>query len=247
MTPEEPIWTFKMSDTERESSGHTSHLIAHPSKKIAKKTYNTQKSAITKMIRKFQDESMNLDFDTEGFEQHLFFLTNNMNTNYAKYSSLITDTDEFNNARYDYQLQYAGAKSVLDAIASSRRIVEQIKEITDPLPAVSTPALDVSFVIASPLTFAAPTIPPLPIASVATTTCLPFSSTTAAPMLPIASVAASVSLPFTSTVTLTSLPAVSSAALPPITVSSAADLSPPIQPPLVGGATAASATTMTPD
>jgi hypothetical protein len=247
MTPEERIRTFEMTDNERESSGHTPQFAAHPSRKVAKKTYDAQKSAITKMIRKFQDESMNLDFDTNGFEQHLFFLTNNMNTNYAKYSSLITDTDEFNTARNDYQIRYAEAKSVLDAIASSRRIVEQTKEVTGPLPASSTPALDVSFVSAPNLTFTAPTIPPLPIASVGTTTCLPLPSTTAAPTLPIASVAASVSLPVTSTATVTSLPAVSSAALPPITVSSAAHLPPPIQPPLIDGATAAPVTTMTSD
>jgi hypothetical protein len=102
MTPEERIWTFEMTDNE--SSSHTPQFVAHPSRKIAKKTYDAQKSAITKMIRKFQDESMNLDFDPEGFEQHLFYLTNNMNTNYAKYSSLITDTDEFNIARNDYQI-----------------------------------------------------------------------------------------------------------------------------------------------
>jgi hypothetical protein len=246
MTPEERIRTFEMTDDEHESSGHTPQFVAHPSRKIAKKTYDAQKSAITKMIRKFQDESMNLDFDAEGFEQHLFYLTNNMNTNYAKYSSLFTDTDEFNIARNDYQIRYAEAKSVLDAIASSRRIVEQTKEVSGPLPAASTLALDVSFVSAPTMTFTAPTIPPLPIASVATTTCLPLPSTTTAPTLPIASVAASVSLPITSTATVTSLPAVSSAALPPITVSSAV-LPPPIQPPLIDGATAAPVTTMTSD
>jgi hypothetical protein len=216
MTPEERIRTFEMTDTERESSGQTSQF-AHPTRKIAKKTYDAQKSAITKLIKKFHAESMTPTFDAAAFEQHLFLLTNDMNTNYAKYSSMITDTNEFNTARDDYQIRYAGAKSVLDVIASTRRIAEQT-QATGTLPATSTPVLEVSFKGVPTLTFPMPTIPPLPIASATATLQLPFLSTTSAPMLPIASVAASNPLPITSTATIPPLPVVTSAAVPPIYV-----------------------------
>jgi hypothetical protein len=54
-------------------------------------------------------------------EQRLFALVNDMGLNFAKYSTLITDSAELNAANEDYRVRYTEAKSVLDNIADWRR------------------------------------------------------------------------------------------------------------------------------
>jgi hypothetical protein len=54
-------------------------------------------------------------------EQRLFALVNDMGLNFAKYSTLITNSAELNAADEDYRMRYTEAKSVLDNIAAWRR------------------------------------------------------------------------------------------------------------------------------
>jgi hypothetical protein len=54
-------------------------------------------------------------------EQQLFALVNDMGLNFAKYSTLITDSAELNAADDDFRVRYTEAKSVLDNIADWRK------------------------------------------------------------------------------------------------------------------------------
>jgi hypothetical protein len=56
-----------------------------------------------------------------GLEQRLFALVNDMGLNFAKYSTLITDSAELNAADEDYHVRYTEAKLVLDNIADWRK------------------------------------------------------------------------------------------------------------------------------
>jgi len=58
--------------------------------------------------------------DYNDLEQRLFNLVNDMGLNFTKYSSLITDSAEYNAADEDYLVRYTEAKSVLDNIADWR-------------------------------------------------------------------------------------------------------------------------------
>jgi hypothetical protein len=58
-------------------------------------------------------------------EQRLFALVNDMGLNFAKYSTLITNSVELNDADEDYHVRYTEAQSVLDNIADWRRNLTQ--------------------------------------------------------------------------------------------------------------------------
>jgi hypothetical protein len=75
------------------------------------------------------------------FEQHLYLLTNNMNVNYAKYSSLITDPNEFNVAHEDYQARHTEGKSVLDATFYWIRMGATVIDVASQLPSSLAPAV----------------------------------------------------------------------------------------------------------
>jgi hypothetical protein len=59
--------------------------------------------------------------DYNNLEQRLFALVNDMGLNFAKYSTLITNSAELNAPDKDYCMRYTEAKSVLDNIADWRR------------------------------------------------------------------------------------------------------------------------------
>jgi hypothetical protein len=63
--------------------------------------------------------------DYNDLEQRLFALVNDMGLNFAKYSTLITNSAELNDADEDYRVRYTEAKSVLDNIADWRRNLNQ--------------------------------------------------------------------------------------------------------------------------
>jgi hypothetical protein len=63
--------------------------------------------------------------DYTDLEQRLFALVNDMGLNFAKYSTLITNSAELNDADEDYRVRYTEAKSVLDNIADWRRNLTQ--------------------------------------------------------------------------------------------------------------------------
>jgi hypothetical protein len=63
--------------------------------------------------------------DYTDLEQRNFALVNDMGLNFAKYSTLITVSAEYNDAEEDYRVRYTEAKSVLDNIADWRRNLNQ--------------------------------------------------------------------------------------------------------------------------
>jgi hypothetical protein len=71
--------------------------------------------------------------DYNDLEQRLFALVNDMGLNFAKYSTLITDSAELNAADEDYRVRYTEAKSVLDNIADWRRNLNQTTSVTPPV------------------------------------------------------------------------------------------------------------------
>ena len=95
--------------------------------------------------------------DFTDLEQRLFALVNDMGLNFAKYSTLITVSAEYNDAEEDYRVHYTEAKSVLDNIADWRRNLNQPTS-------VSTATVTSTSVTTS---VAAPTLvaPPVPVAT----------------------------------------------------------------------------------
>ena len=101
-TIEDKIWTFHIADDEPSGPSQTAPPAQNPDKKIAKTTYDAQKSSVTKMINKFRTDSMLTKEDYNVLEERLFALVNEMGLNFAKYSTLITDSAEYNAADEDY-------------------------------------------------------------------------------------------------------------------------------------------------
>jgi hypothetical protein len=123
-TIEEKIRTFHISD-DQPSQSQTATPAQNPERKIAKKTYDTQKGSVTRLINKFRSDPMLTEEDYNDLEQRLFALVNDMGLNFAKYSTLITVSAEYNDAEEDYRVRYTEAKSVLDNIADWRRNLNQ--------------------------------------------------------------------------------------------------------------------------
>ncbi len=120
-TIEEKIRTFNISDDQPSGQSQTAPPAQNPDRKIAKKTYDTQKGSITRLINKFRSDPMLNEEDYTELEQRLFGLANDMGLNFAQYSTLITISAELSDAEEDYRVHYTEAKSVLDNIADCRR------------------------------------------------------------------------------------------------------------------------------
>jgi hypothetical protein len=124
-TIEEKIRTFHISDDPPTVRSQTATPAQNPERKIAKKTYDTQKGSVTRLINKFRSDRMLTEEDYTDLEQRLFALVNDMGLNFAKYSTLITISAELSDAEEDYRVRYTEAKSVLDNIADWRRNLNQ--------------------------------------------------------------------------------------------------------------------------
>jgi hypothetical protein len=120
-TIEDKIRTFHISDDPPSGRSQTAPPAQTPVRKIAKKTYDSQKSSVTRLINKFRSDPMLTEEDYTDIEQRLFALVNDMGLNFAKYSTLITISAELSDAEEDYPVRYTEAKSVLDNIADWRR------------------------------------------------------------------------------------------------------------------------------
>jgi len=88
---EEKIRTFHISDDQPSGQSQTAPSAQNPDRKIAKKTYDSQKSSVTRLINKFRSDPMLTEEDYNDLEQRLFSLVNDMGLNFAKYSTLITN------------------------------------------------------------------------------------------------------------------------------------------------------------
>jgi hypothetical protein len=152
-TIEEKIQTFHISDDQPSGQSQTAPPASNPDRKIAKKTYDSQKSSVTRLINKFRSDPMLTEEDYNDLEQRLFALVNDMGLNFAKYSTLITNSAELNDADEDYRVRYTEAKSVLDNIADWRRNLNQ------PTSVATAPVVSSS--VATPVLFA----PPVPVAT----------------------------------------------------------------------------------
>ena len=124
------IRTFHISDDSPRGPSQTAPPAPNPDKKIAKKTYDSQKSSVTKLINKFRSDPMLTEGDYNDIEQRLFALVNDMGLNFAKYSTLITISAELNDVEEDYRVRYTEAKSVLDNIADWRKNLNQPTSVT---------------------------------------------------------------------------------------------------------------------
>jgi hypothetical protein len=124
-TVEDKIRTFHISDDQPSGPSQTAPPAQNPDRKIAKKTYDSQKNSVTRLINKFRSDPMLTEEDYTDLEQRLFALVNVMGLNFAKYSTLITISAELNDAEEDYRVRYTEAKSVLDNIADWRRNLNQ--------------------------------------------------------------------------------------------------------------------------
>jgi hypothetical protein len=124
-TPEQTIAdkirTFHIPDDQPTYPSQTAPPAQNPDKKIAKKTYDAQKGSVTRMVKNFRSDAMLTEEDYTVLEQQLFALVNDMGLNFAKYSTLITDSAELNAADEDYRVRYTVAKLDLDNIADWRR------------------------------------------------------------------------------------------------------------------------------
>ncbi len=105
-TVEDKIWNFHIPDDEPSGPSQTAPPAQNPDKKIAKKTYDAQKSSVTKLINKYRSDTMLTEKDYNDLEQQLFALVNDMGLNFAKYSTLITDSTEYTAAEEDYRTRY---------------------------------------------------------------------------------------------------------------------------------------------
>jgi hypothetical protein len=156
-TIEEKIRTFHISDDPPSAQSQTAPPAQNPDQKIAKKTYDSQKSSVTRLIDKFQSDPMLTVEDYNDLEQQLFALVNDMGLNFAKYLTLITISAELNDAEEDYRVRYTEAKSVLDNIADWR------KNFTPPTSFLTAPVTSTSVAasVAAPILVA----PPVPVAT----------------------------------------------------------------------------------
>jgi hypothetical protein len=152
-TIEDKIRTFHISDDQPGGQSQTAPQAPNPDRKIAKKTYDSQKSSVTRLINKFRSDPMLTEEDYNDLEQRLFALVNDMGLNFAKYSTLITNSAELNDADEDYRVRYTEAKSVLDNIADWR------KNLTQPTSASTAPVTSTS--VTAPTSVA----PPAPVAT----------------------------------------------------------------------------------
>ena len=105
-TIEEKIRTFNISDDQPSDQSQTAPPAQNPERKIAKKTYDSQKSSVTRLINKFRSDPMLTEEDYTNLEQRLFALVNDMGLNFAKYSTLITISAELNDVEEDYRVRY---------------------------------------------------------------------------------------------------------------------------------------------
>jgi hypothetical protein len=126
-----------------------------------KKTYDAQKSSVTRLINKFRSDTMLTEKDYNDLEQRLFALVNDMGLNFAKYSTLITNSAELNDADEDYRVRYTEAKSVLDNIAAWRR------NLTPSTSAATTTVTSAS--VAAPVSAAPPVLVATPRVQTSTT------------------------------------------------------------------------------
>jgi hypothetical protein len=143
-TIEEKIRTFHISDDQPSGQSQTAPPAQNPDRKIAKKTYDSQKSSVTRLINKFRSDPMLTEEDYNDLEQRLFALVNDMGLNFAKYSTLITNSAELEDADKDYRVRYTEAKSVLDNIADWRRNLNQPTSVATAPVASSSVATPVS-------------------------------------------------------------------------------------------------------
>jgi hypothetical protein len=152
-TIEDKIRTFHISDDQPSGQSQTAAPAQNLDRKIAKKTYDSQKSSVTRLINKFRSDPMLTEEDYTDLEQRLFALVNNMGLNFAKYSTFITNSAELNDADEDYRVRYTEAKSVLDNIADWRRNLTQ-------------PTLVATATVTSTSVAATPSVaPPTPVAT----------------------------------------------------------------------------------
>jgi hypothetical protein len=77
-TIEEKIWTFNISDDQPSGQSQTAPPAQNPDRKIAKKTYDSQKSSVTRLIKKFRSDPMLTEEDYTDLEQQLFALVNDI-------------------------------------------------------------------------------------------------------------------------------------------------------------------------
>jgi hypothetical protein len=148
-TIEDKIRTFHISDDQPSGQSQTAPPAKNPDQKIAKKTYDSQKSSVTRLINKFRSDPMLTEEDYNDLEQRLFALVNDMGLNFAKYLTLITNSAELNDAEEDYRVRYTEAKSVLDNIAGWRRNLTQ---------STSVATTAVTSISVTPLVSVAPTV-----------------------------------------------------------------------------------------
>ena len=106
------------------------------------------------MVHNFRSDAMLTEEDYTVLEQQLFALVNDMGLNFAKYSTLITDSAELNAADEDYRVRYTEAKSVLDNIADWRKQTLS----TPTTSAASATVTSTTTSVAPPVTFATSTV-----------------------------------------------------------------------------------------
>ncbi len=153
-TIEEKIRTFHVSDDQPGGQSQTATPAQNRDRKIVKKTYDSQKSSVTRLINKFRSDPMLTEEDYTDLEQRLFGLVNDMGLDFAKYSTLITISAELKDAEEDYRVRYTEAKSVLDNIAHWRRNLNQPTSFAT----TTANSTSVATSIAAP-TSVAPTVP----------------------------------------------------------------------------------------
>jgi hypothetical protein len=98
------IRTFHISDDSPKDPRRVAPPAQNSDKKIAKKTYDSQKSSVTRLINKFRSDPMLTEEDYTILEQRLFALVNDMGLNFAKYSTLITVSAELDDVEEDYRV-----------------------------------------------------------------------------------------------------------------------------------------------
>jgi hypothetical protein len=151
-TIEEKIRTFHISNDQPSGQSQTAPPAQNPDRKIAKKTYDSQKSSVTRLINKFRSDPMLTEEDYTDLEHRLFALVNDMGLNFAKYSTLITNSAELSDADENYRVRYTEAKSVLDNIADWRR------NLTQPTSAATANVTSTSVSVAPSVSVATPRV-----------------------------------------------------------------------------------------
>jgi hypothetical protein len=108
------------------------------------------------MINKFRSDTMLTKEDYNDLKQRLFALGNDMGLNFAKYSTLITDSAELNAADEDYCVRYTEAKSVLDNIADWRRQTHSTPTTSAATATVTSTSVAAPVSVAPPVSVATP-------------------------------------------------------------------------------------------